>query len=391
MAVYARMKTWPFFSCLLLAAFCQAQIPESVGMSSARLERAHQLLQSAVASRTVGSVIALIARDDKIVYSEAFGEAAPGVSMPKDAIVRLASITKPLTATAVMILFERGQLQLTDPVEKYLPEFAPAEGGGRSITIYDLLTHQAGPGEGPELDAVWEKAKTARGFSLLVSKLPRRFPPGTRFDYGSYGTAYEILGAIVERVSGRSFKDFLTDEVLSPLQMRDTYFVVPENKRSRLAVPYRNVEGKLVFASQQENDTDFYSGGGGLRSTVNDYYRFCLFLLHHGELGGIRLLSPKTVRLMMSEHVEMGPDDPAYAWGFGASVRSRRGGTDLETPCSYGWNGGTGTLFVVDPVEHLSIVIFVPSIPGTPGVDELRQAFVTAAYQGISKSYDHGY
>jgi len=374
---------------LLMCLPGHAQIPESVGMSSARLGRAHNLIESGISSHTVGGVVGLIARDDKIIFYEASGEAAPGVPMGRDTICRLASITKPLTATAVLILFERGQIQLTDPVEKYLPAFARAGGPGRPMTVHDLLTHQAGlPGDGPELDAVWEKARNAQEFATLVSKLPLRFPPGTRFDYGNYGTAYEILTALVERVSGRSFQDFLTGEVLQPMRMYDTSFFVPVAKQSRLAVQYRNKNGKLEAAQPDEKPSEFYSGGGGLRSTVADYYRFCRFLLNGGQLDGVRILSPKSVHLMMSNHIGNMSDEEGYGWGLGAAVRIGPGGTDLETPGSYGWNGGTGTLFVIDPVEHLVVIIFAPSFPGTPGVDELRSAFVTSAYQSIASSYD---
>ncbi len=309
--------------------------------------------------------------------------------MTTDAISRLASITKPITAVAALILHEQGKLLLSDPAEKYLPEFAglkTADGAStrRPITVHDLLTHQAGlVASGPEHDKLWD-APTAREFAAGLAKIPLRFQPGTQFEYGP---AYEVLTAIIERVSGESYDKFLASEVLGPLKMRDTHFFVPESKKARLAAQYRkDASGLLVMfraRGQEETPVVFYSGGGGLRSTVSDYFRFAQCLLNGGELDGVRLLSPKSVSLMTSNHTGSRYPKEHYGWGLGLRVRTSTAGEELGSVGSYGWNGGTGTLFVVDPAERLIVVVFVPSTPGTPGVDEIRKAFVNAAYQSI--------
>jgi CubicO group peptidase (beta-lactamase class C family) len=255
----------------------------------------------------------------------------PGVAMPENATMRLASITKPITAVAVLMLFEQGKLQLDDPVEKYLPEFHGLKVAGRGphgqpsmlydlerpITIYDFLTHQAGlaPDGSPELDSIWDEAKSVQEFSARLARLPLRFQPGTRFEYGP---AYEVLTAIVELVTRQPYARFLTDEVLAPLKMTDTYFFVPPQKLQRLAAQYqKDSTGALLMwrrRGQEEQPTEFYSGGGGLRSTVKDYYRFVQFLLNKGVLDGVRLLSPKAVELMTVNQVASRYPDEDYGW-----------------------------------------------------------------------------
>jgi len=362
---------------------------EANGISTTRLRRAREVLERAVASRTAGSAVGLIARSGHVVFLESVGEAAPGVPMTPDAISRLSSITKPITAVAVLILNEQGKLLLSDPVKKYLPEFAglkTADGTSttRPITILDLLTHQAGlAASGPEHDKLWD-APTVSEFAAGLAAIPLRFQPGTGFEYGP---AYEVLTAIIERVAGESYDKFLAREVLGPLKMKDTYFFVPESKKPRLAAQYgKDPSGSLVIfraRGQEETPGLFYSGGGGLRSTVSDYFRFAQFLLNGGELDGVRLLSPKTVSLMTSSHTASRYPNEHYGWGLGVRVRTTAAGDELGSVGSFGWNGGTGTLFVVDPTERLIVVVFVPSTPGTPGVDEVRKAFVNAAYQSI--------
>ena len=318
---------------LLIAIQVRSQEPSAAGMSASRLRRAHEVLQGAVKSQTIGSAVGLIARSGHVVFIDSVGEAAPGVAMREDAIARLASITNPITAVAVLLLFEQGKLQLEDPVQNYLPEFkavkvAVADSDGppgvqsdpvRPITIYDLLTHQAGlePDGSAELDAIWEDAKTVQEFSARLAKLPLRFQPGTRYEYGP---AYEVLTAIIERITRQSYATFLTKEVLVPLKMTDTYFFVPPRKLQRLAAEYqKDPTGGLSTwrrRGQEEAPTEFYSGGGGLRSTVKDYYRFAQFLLNDGNLDGVRLLSPKTVQLMTVNQVGSRYPDEGYGWGL---------------------------------------------------------------------------
>lgn len=359
------------------------------GISPERLVRVGAVLQRAVDSRSVGSAVGLVARSGRIVFVGAVGEVAPGVPMTDDAIVRLASITKPITAVAVLILYEEGKVRLSDSVDRYLPEFTNAA-SERPITIYDLLTHQAGlQADGPELDKIWDEAKTTSDFSSRLARLPLRFPPGSQYEYGP---AYEVLTAIIEKVTGQTYERFLSERVLRPLKMFDTFFFVPKEKQARLAAQYRrDTSGALVpfrARGQEGIPGEFYSGGGGLRSTVRDYFRFAQFLLNGGQLDGVRLLSPLTVRLMTADHVGGKYPDPNYGWGLGVQVRRTAAGSDIGSVGSYGWNGGTGTLFVVDPRERLIVILFAPTTPRTAGVSELRKDFVAAAYQSIAESYD---
>ena len=394
------------FSILVFIEISYGQVSPSVvqklGMSPGRLKLAQDRLEAAVASHTIGSAVGLIARSGKIVFHKSVGEISPGVKMPVDAIMRTASITKPITAVAVLILYERGKLQLSDPVEKYIPEFRDLKvsltsqdgkstklvEAERAITIYDLLTHQAGLVASYDiLDKFYSEAKTNSEFALALAKIPLQFQPGTQYEYGP---SYDILATIIEKISGKKYDKFLRDEVLSPLKMNDTYFFVPPAKQSRLAAQYRkDANGNLVMfriRGQEETPVEFYSGGGGLRSTVLDYYRFAQFLLNEGEIDGVRLLSPKTVRFMTVNHVGSKYPAEGYGWGLGVEVRTSLAGNDLGSVGSYGWNGGTGTQFIVDPSEHLVVVIFSPTTPRTPGVNELRQGFITDAYQAIIES-----
>jgi CubicO group peptidase (beta-lactamase class C family) len=377
--------------------------PQKVGMSPSLLTKAQERLETSVSSHTLGSAVGLIARSGRIVLLKSVGEAGPGIPITEDAIVRLSSITKPITAVAVLMLSERGALQLTDPVGKYIPEFralkvaVPTDDAkgmrlvdpDRPITIYDLLTHQAGLEAGYEkLDKFYSESKTAREFASRLAGLPLKFQPGAQFEYGP---SYDVLGAIIEIITGRSYDKFLRGELFLPLKMNDTYFFVPEEKRPRLAAQYRrNSAGELVISKnrgQEEPPTDFYAGGGGLRSTVRDYYRFAQFLLNEGELDGVRLLSRKTVRSMTTNHVGIKYSREGYGWGFGMRVRTGLVGTGFGSIGSFGWEGGTGTLFLIDRRERLIIIIFAPTAPRTPGVNELRQGFVTDAYQSIVKPY----
>jgi len=378
--------------------------PEGVGVSAVRLERAGAILKKAIDDGIAGSAVGLVARDGKVVFHQAYGEMEPGVPMTRDAIARMASIGKTITAVAVLILYEEGRLRLSDPVSRFIPEFSEVRVAGpgpqadaaalvapaRSVTIHDLLTHQAGLApDGEALDRLWESAQTVDEFARRIAAIPLRFQPGVRFEYGP---SYEALAAVVERASGLSFSDFLQQRILSPLHMVDTHFFVPEKKRDRLAGVYKkDSSGQLSLfrrRGQEEVPTKFTSGGGGLRGTVRDYYRFAQMLLNEGE-HGVRLLSPKTVQLMTTDHMPVSGAGGDYGWGLGVSVRLKVL-DGIGSVGSYGWNGGTGTLYLVDPLERLVVVVFVPSQPRTPGIwgqSDVRNDFVTAVYQAIVTSH----
>jgi CubicO group peptidase (beta-lactamase class C family) len=247
--------------------------------------------------------------------------------------------------------------------------------------VFDLLTHHAGlVARGPELEALWN-VSTNQEFARRIGRIPLRFQPGSRFEYGCCGAAYEVLAAVVEQISGQSFKDFLTENILDPLDMKDTYFIVPESKLHRLAAMYgRDQDNKLVVVRQRGDEAPesaFYSGGGGLRSTVSDFYRFQLMLLNGGELEGVRLLKPKTVRMMTTNQIE---PNAGFGYGFGVGVQTDTAAAGGVEKGAYGWNGGTGTRFLVDPKSGLVAIVFLPTWPGTPGVSEARSTFISTAF-----------
>jgi CubicO group peptidase (beta-lactamase class C family) len=258
----------------LLLALAGPAGAQRVSVSDPRLEPAEREIRAAVDGGVVPAVVGLIARGDTVLFRQAVGEIEPGVPMPADAIARVASITKPVTAAAVLLLVEEGSLRLTDRVDRWYPGFGArvqtGDGGDglvaaeRPVTVRDLLTHQAGLATGgPAYDSLFAAA-TADEYARRIGALPLRFQPGTRFEYGCCGSAYEVLGAIVEKVSGRPYGDFLAERVLRPLGMRDTYFAVPPEKRDRLAGQYRRQpSGALVpfrRRGEEEPPTAFQSG-----------------------------------------------------------------------------------------------------------------------------------
>ena len=403
-----------FIAALLLSAVVFGQglptaKPESVGMSSERLGRIKTTLQREIdADRMPGAVI-MIARKGKLVYSEAIGfqDKAAGKPMPKDAIFRIYSMTKPLASVAAMMLVEEGRIQLTDPVSKYLPPFAKMEvlvtdkdgktsrePAKRLITIQDLLRHTAGLAYGefsavPELKAAYAEAKlfqpggivaesrliTPEEFTNGIAKAPLVHQPGTNWEYSM---AVDVLGRVVEAVSGQRLSAFLEERLFRPLKMVDTGFMVPAAKVSRIAEPLAKdgLTGKpsdpmLDIKIQPLND----SGGGGAVSTAADYLRFCQMMLDGGKLDGKRYLSPTTVKLMTSDHLGTRTATPfspgallmgveGYTFGLGFMVRTGAGlaavpGSEGE----YMWAGAGGTFFWIDPKEQLAVV-YMAQTPG---------------------------
>jgi CubicO group peptidase (beta-lactamase class C family) len=392
---------------ILTISLCQlnGQTNEDQDISLERLNMASKLLQNAVDSQKIGCAFGLIARNGKILLSKGFGTSEDGTPLPTNTIVRLASITKTITAAAILKLYEVGKIRLDDDVSNYLIEYKELkvkvkdEKGNTELkvveqpmTIFHLLTHQSGiASDGKEFWNVWDKARSLAEFSSLLSYLTLESVPGEKFNYGSMGSSYELLAAIAEKITGKSFNDFIREVILDPLKMNDTYFFVPESKLYRLGAVYKldGNEKLIIFkkAGQEENPTGFYSGGGGLRSTVKDYFRFTQCLLNGGELDGVRILSPKSVQLMTTNQIDGGAWGKEWGWGMGVEVQLSLTDGNLGTVGAFGWNGGTGTRYVVDPKEKLIIIIFIPSTPGNQLVNKLRNQFVDAAYQSIVRSY----
>jgi CubicO group peptidase (beta-lactamase class C family) len=388
-------------------------------MSAVRLERLSATLQSYVDENQLAGAVALVARRGRTVFLEAFGDLDVDAStpMPEDAIFRIASQTKAIVSVGVMILQEEGRLLIEDPVGKYLPEYmettvAVVDGDGgyeviaakRQITIRDLLTHTSGVGygDGPAAE-LWEEAgiqgwyfanrdEPIRRTVERMAALPFEAHPGEKFIYG-YST--DILGALIEEVSGMPLDRFLADRILEPLSMGDTHFYLPADKADRLATVYSAVEGDGITKAPDpgnmigqgayaEGPRLCFSGGAGLLSTAGDYARFLQMMVDGGELDGHRVLSPKTVELMTINHLG-GVEFPlldGVGFGLGFYVVEDLGLFSAPSSAGqYGWGGAYHSTYWVDPEEELVVVYLAQLIPA-PDIDD-HEKLRTLVYQAI--------
>ncbi len=403
---------------LLQAQSLAYATPEEVGMSSVRLDLLTDAHQAYVDADRLSGAVAMVLRGGKVVYLEAVGarDVEARAPMEEDAIFRIASQTKALVSVGILALQEDGALLISDRVEKYLPAFANHKvavrrGGGdhdvvdgdRPITLRDLLTHTAGIGygRGPGASAWGEAGIQGWYFGHLdepvratvdrIAKLPFDAQPGERFVYG-YNT--DILGAVIEEVSGMTLEGFLTSRILEPLGMKDTHFYLPGDKRGRLAAVYnQGADGSIVRAPDGpgmhtqgqyvDGPRKSFSGGAGLLSTAADYGRFLQMMLNGGELGGARILSPTTVALMTADHIgHLGIRTGAgMTFGLGFSVRTDVGAAgEAGSVGDYGWRGAYHSTYWVDPVEDLVVVYFTQLIPARGLDDHARlRALVYAA------------
>jgi CubicO group peptidase (beta-lactamase class C family) len=402
--------------------------PEEVGLASSRLTNIRTVMNRHVADKQIPGAIGLIARRGKIAYQEAYGMAdiEAGKPMQLDTIHRIYSMSKPITSVAVMMLYEEGKFQLNDPVAKYLPEFAKMQVGveekdpqtgkpvlktvpaKRPITIRDLLRHTAGLTYGffgdTLVDREYRKARILSDLNLAefithLTQIPLLYEPGTRWNYS---VSVDVLGRLVEVMSGKSFDQFLQERIFNPLNMRDTGFYVPANKKDRLAKLYSPTkDGKIqpaaICATRQECTEKFpdavpsyleppslLSGGGGLVSTAYDYLRFCQMLLNQGQYEGKRLLSRKTVQLMSSDNLGTIPGmGPGTGFGLGFAVSKAPGEAGmLGSAGEYNWGGAAGTRFWIDPQEELIGIFMIQILPHT-GL-EYGSEFRVLAYQAIA-------
>jgi CubicO group peptidase (beta-lactamase class C family) len=367
--------------------------PEEVGMSSERLGRLDAAMQKAVDSGELPGAVVLIARDGQLVYAKSFGwqDREKKIPMRNDSIFRLYSMTKPVVSVAALMLVEEGRLGLQEPVSKYIPEFKEMKVGvestdadgkpslklvdaKRQITVQDLLRHTSGLTYGVlgTLNAVKKMYKDAgifsqkwvlADFAKALAKLPLQFQPGTTWEY-SHST--DVLGRVVEVVSGQTLDVFLTGRIFEPLKMVDTAFQVPPEKQDRIAQPMPDVyTGKTPELIDVTQPATFFAGGHGLVSTAGDYLRFAQMLANGGELEGARILGPRTVEYMSSDHVnpqiDKGPaflPGPGYGFGLGFATRIDRGQSEWPgSPGDYYWAGYAGTYFWIDPEEQLVPVL----------------------------------
>ncbi len=369
-----------------------APAPAVHAVSAERMDRVRQTLQAYVDQGKLSGAVVQIRQDGREVYSVAVGwrDKEARSAMAKDSIFRIASQTKALTSVAIMMLSEDGKLLLNDPVAKYLPEWSKttvavrnADGtvttvpAKRPITIRDLLTHTAGisygggPGEKAWQEAGitgWYFADRKEPVSAVVARmaaLPMAAQPGEQFVYG-YNT--DILGVIVERVSGKTLDAFLTERLIQPLGMKDTSFYLPRDKASRLATVYSLGEGGITRAANQGHYLDgprvAFSGGAGLLSTAGDYSRFLEMLRRGGELDGRRYLSRKSVELMTANHLNAIPYDAGKGFGLGFAIREDVGKAgEPGSKGEYGWGGAYHSTYWVDPAEGLTVVYMTQLMP----------------------------
>jgi len=393
--------------------------PEDVGMSSARIARLSDVMQGYVDRREVSGVVTLVARRGKVVHFEKFGmrDAERGIPMTHDTIFRIASMTKPVVSVALMMLYEEGQFQLRDPISKWLPEFtnmqvavpAPAQEriatpyktipAARPITVQHILTHTAGLANSyrgltqqvfQEMVGRTKPGDTIGDMVSRLAELPLNFHPG---DAWEYGRATDVVGRLVEVMSGQTLDEFVRERIFDPLKMTDTHFYLPTSKLARFAALYHpGDDGKIVLTEAPTVESRYvrephvyFSGAGGLVSTTRDYFRFHQMMLNGGELDGVRLLSRKTVELMTVNHTAdhgIWLTGPGYGFGLGYSVVTDLGQSGApNTVGTYSWGGAFATKFWVDPKEELIGILMTQVRPYTHL--NLRKDLSTLTYQAI--------
>jgi CubicO group peptidase (beta-lactamase class C family) len=395
-------------------------LPESAGLSAERLQRLRPAMQRYVDEDRVAGVVTYVARNGHVVLNEAFGKAdvEKNVPMQKDTIFRIASQTKAFTSVAVMMLVEEGKLGLADNVSRYIPAFkkttvaVPPPAGAvpgtpvsavpakREITIHDLLTHTAGIGygQGPAADQWkaagiqgWYFADRKEPVAAVVERmaaLPMDAQPGEKFVYG-YNT--DILGVVLEKVSGLTLADFFQKRITGPLGLLDTSFYLPAEKRGRLAAVYMakddgRIERAPAGGTGQGDYVDgprvAFAGGAGLLSTTRDYGRFLQMLLNGGEIDGVRLLGPKTVELMTVNHVGTLFNEGRTGFGLGFEVAEDLGKAGrYGSVGDFGWGGAYYTNYWADPREKLVALVFTQLLPA--GNVDLHSRFRALVYQSI--------
>ena len=397
---------------------------ESVGISTERLGRLHRGMQEIVSRREAGGIVTLVARDGKVVdvHATGFQDVESKTPMRENTIFRIASMSKPITSVAIMMLYEEGKLRLNDPVSRFIPAFkqqrvvnekGETENARRGMTIRDLLTHRSGlsygflnngpVGNGYRAGGVVDgltitDMTTEQGIDKLAAQ-PLMSQPGAAWNYS---LSTDVLGRVVEVASNQGFDVFLRERIFKPLGMTDTDFVVPDAKWSRLATVYspdqatgiRPMKDPESFGNTHMSPIAYYkpgkkyfSGGAGLTSTIRDYSRFALMLSGGGAVDGVRLLSPKSVELMSASHTGdlttpgllLGP---GVGFGLGFSVVTDLAATQaLGSEGMFGWSGIYGTNFWVDPKEKLVAIVMVQKYPNPT----VAAAFQPLVYQALTR------
>ncbi|MGE0258785.1 MAG: serine hydrolase domain-containing protein [Alphaproteobacteria bacterium] len=393
----------------------RAEVPEQVGFSSARLARLAAVVRQDVERKLIPGAVVLLARGGRVGYAEAFGfqDREAGTPMALDSIFRIASMTKPMTSVAAMMLSEEGRLEIAAPVAQYLPEFSEMTVGveraraARTMTVQDLLRHTSGLtyaqfGDSP-VQMLWrdvtlmDEGQTNAELAQKLAGLPLMFEPGTTWEYSM---STDVLGRVVEVASGMSLGEFFEARIAGPLGMRDTGFAAAGERAARIAEPQADAAtGQRPPMRNVKQPGGWESGGGGAVSTAADYLRFCQMLLNGGDLDGVRLLAPKTVALMASDHLPPGVGygetararfgalapvpEMGYGFGLGFAVRLEPGRSPVPGSVGeYFWGGVTGTYFWIDPKERMIAVLMLAAPDQRLHYRYLTRQLVYAALTG---------
>ena len=383
--------------------------PEQVGLSSERLERIAQALRADVERGRIPGAVVVVARKGRVAYVTAVGfrDKAAGTPMTADAIFRLASMTKPMVTVAALSLYEEGRLFVSDPVSKYLPAFKTMQVGAekldpatgkmvvvtvpleREMTIQDLMRHTSGLTYGnrgkTEVHKLYPQSSNAASLSLTgeqlieqLGKTPLLYQPGTMWEYG---LSTDVLGRVVEVVAGKPLHHVLEERIYRPLKMTDTSFLVPGDKRGRIAqpLPTHPDTGQPYTLVDPTVPRKFDCGGGCGVGTAGDYVRFAQMLLNRGALDGARVLAPKTVEFMTADHLgKIGRGfayfgGPGYTWGLGVAVRQERGLSPVNgSTGDFFWPGAFATYWWADPKEQMVVVSMMQAPFGRHYQDLLR-------------------
>ncbi|MBK6798948.1 MAG: beta-lactamase family protein [Acidobacteria bacterium] len=391
---------------------------ENSPFSKDRLQRIDRVMQQYVDENRLAGAVALVLRDGRPVYERAFGwsDKEAGLRMTTDTIFRIASQTKAITSAAILSLVEQGKIVLTDPVSRFIPEFAKttvAQGkdsagavvpAKRQITIKDLLTHTAGisygtqpnvaslyeaKGLGPAAGNGWYTADKKEGICRTMERLaslPFIAQPGESWVYG-YNT--DILGCVVERAAGIPLDQFIRTQITDPLGMKDTQFYLPIRQRQRLAAVYASGSDGLITRAPEgsKGQGDYvngprqsYAGGAGLLSTAHDYARFLEMIRNGGALDGVRILSPRAVKLMTTNQIGSLAPEEGLGFGLGFQTTDRFGASGLAPVGAFGWGGAYGTVYSVDPEARLVMVLMIQLMPNRT---DIGRVFPTLVYQAL--------
>ena len=408
---------WALLAPMLSGQALPQATPEAVGFSPTRLAHLDRLMADYIAQGKLPGVVTMIARRGKLVHAhrQGWADVARRKPIQPETRFRIASMTKPVTSVALMMLYEEGRFQLADPVSAFIPAFknlkvlaAPTDHPNesalqplaREMTIRDLLTHTAGLSYGLSshpLDTlygqVWSPDHTLATMMDRLSTIPLMYQPGTRWHYS---IATDVLGYLIEVISGTPFDQFLQERIFTPLGMADTGFYIPREHTDQLATLYRVSDAEKMRTVPRPAPTlppRAPSGGGGLISTASDYLRFAQMLLNGGKLGDVRLLGRKTVELMTQDHLPPGISLPdvfvrtyrlqGYGFGLGFRVRTDVAASQLlGSTGEYGWAGAYETYFLIDPQEDLIALYLTQLAPS--GYYPLRRQFTTLVYQALA-------